>query len=78
MDLSRKMETAESRINEYEDELKSVSTQIKAKIAEQEASEVNGFIQAINTNRGSQFYPKKPESISGCSFMFLDGKIKFG
>jgi len=31
------------------------------KIAEQEATEVNGLIQAINTDRGSQFYPNKKD-----------------
>jgi len=31
------------------------------KIAEQEATEVNGLIQTINTDRGSQFYPNKKD-----------------
>jgi hypothetical protein len=42
------------------------------KIAEQEAMEVNGLIQAINTDRGSQFYPYKKDKNGEDDSVFRD------
>jgi len=42
------------------------------KIAEQEATEVNGLIQAINTDRGSQFYPNKKDKNGEADSVFRD------
>ena len=42
------------------------------KIAGQEASEVNGLIQAINTDRGSQFYSNKKDKNGEVDSVFRD------
>jgi len=42
------------------------------KIAEQEAKEVNGSIEAINTDRGSQFYPNKKDKNGEADSVFRD------
>jgi putative transposase len=42
------------------------------KIAEQEATEVNGLIQDINTDRGSQFYPNKKDKNGEADSVYRD------
>jgi len=42
------------------------------KIAEKEVIEVNGFIEAINTDRGSQFYPNKKDKNGEADSVFRD------
>ncbi len=42
------------------------------KVAELEALEVNGLIQAINTDRGSQFYPNKKDKNGEADSVFRD------
>lgn len=42
------------------------------KIAKQEALEANGLIQAINTDRGSQFYPNKKDKNGEADSVFRD------
>jgi len=42
------------------------------KIAENEVMEVNGSIEAINTDRGSQFYPNKKDKNGEADSVFRD------
>jgi hypothetical protein len=42
------------------------------KIVEKEVIEVNGLIQSINTDRGSQFYPNKKDKNGEAYSVFKD------